>query len=108
VLGYKARELSGLLVQIPLGIAPQDPQAESLIGQGGPAWELWQAIHGIRPRPGDNQLGSVAAGKLLARKRPHLIPVYDSRVKEVLRRPGNDLLWWRDLRCQLIKARPRA
>jgi hypothetical protein len=103
VLDYRARELGGLLVQIPLGIALQDPQAEALIAQGGPAWELWQTIHDIRPRPGDNQLGPVAAGKLLARKRPHLIPVYDSRVKEVAGRPGTDLWWWRDLRCQLIK-----
>jgi hypothetical protein len=63
---------------------------------------LWQAIHDIRPRPGDNQLGPVAAGKLLARKRPHLIPVYGSRVKKVLSRPSIDRSWWRDLRNQLI------
>ncbi len=108
VLDYRACELSGLLVQIPLGIALQDTQAEALIAQGGPAWQLWQVIHDIRPRPGDNQLGPVAAGKLLARKRPHLIPVYDSRVRKVLGRPGTDLWWWRDLRCQLIKDRALA
>ena len=39
----------------------------------------------------------------LARKRPHLIPVYDSHVKDVLGRPVNDRWWWRDLRCQLAK-----
>lgn len=42
-------------------------------------------IRDIKPRSGDNQLGRVAAGKLLARKRPHLIPVYDSRVEMVLK-----------------------
>ena len=36
-----------------------------------------------------DQLGPVAAGKLLARKRPHLIPVYDSRVKRI-GRPRTD------------------
>jgi hypothetical protein len=103
VLDYRARELSGLLAQIPLGVALQDPEAEALIAQDGPAWVLWQLLHDIRPRPGDDQLGFVAAGKLLARKRPHLIPIYDSRVKKVLDRPATDLWWWRDLRCQLIK-----
>jgi hypothetical protein len=103
VLDYQARELSGLLVQIPLGIALQDPGAGALIAEGGPAWELWRALHDIRPRPGDNQLGPVAAGKLLARKRPRLVPIHDSRVRQVLGRPGNDLWWWRDLRCKLIE-----
>lgn len=103
VLDCRARELSGLLARIPRGVALQDPEAEALIAEDGPAWELWQLLHDIRPRPGDDQLGSVAAGKLLARKRPRLIPVYDSRVKRVLGRPGTDLWWWRDLRCQLIK-----
>ena len=41
--------------------------------------------------------------KLLARKRPDLLPVYDSHLKKVLRRPRNDQTWWRDLRCQLTK-----
>jgi len=103
VLDYRSRELSGLLARISLGVALQDPGAEALIARGGPAWELWQLLHDIRPWPGDDQLGPVAAGKLLARKRPHLIPVYDSRVKRVLGRPGTDLWWWRDLRRQLIK-----
>ena len=103
VLDFRACELSGLLARIPLGIALQDPEAEALIAQDGPAWVLWQLLHDIRPRPGDDRLGPIAAGKLLARKRPHLIPVYDSRVKRVLSRPATDLWWWRDLRCQLIK-----
>ncbi|MGH3247128.1 MAG: DUF6308 family protein [Trebonia sp.] len=103
VLDYKAREFSGLLAQIPLDVTLADPGAGDLIAEDGPAWALWQLIHDIKPRPKDNQLGLVAAGKLLARKRPHLIPVYDSRVKEVLGRPGTDRWWWRDLRCQLIK-----
>ena len=103
VLDYRARELSGLLARIPLGITLADPEAEGLVAKDGPAQALWQAIHDIRPRPGDNQIGPIRAGKLLARKRPHLIPVFDSRVRMVLSRPGTDESWWRDLRCQLIK-----
>jgi Family of unknown function (DUF6308) len=43
----------------------------------------------------------VAAGKLLARKRPRLLPVYDSRIKKILKRPHTDNKWWRDLHDQL-------
>ena len=56
----------------------------------------------IEPRPDSHRIGPVAAGKLLARKRPHLLPVYDSRVKKVLNRPRTDNRWWHDLRDQLI------
>lgn len=102
VLEYQARELNGLLAEIPADVALADTQAERLIAEDGPAQALWQAIHDIQPRPKDKQTGAVAAGKLLARKRPHLIPVYDSRIKKVLRRPRADRWWWRDLRDQLI------
>jgi hypothetical protein len=102
ILDYQARELSGLLTQIPLGIALQDPQAEALIAEDGPAWKLWEAIRDIKPRPDDKRIGPIRAGKLLARKRPHLIPVYDKRVREVLGRPRPDDSWWHDLRGQFI------
>jgi hypothetical protein len=93
-----------MLAQNPVDVALADDEAEHLIAQGGPAWELWELLYAIRPRPQDrNRLAAVAAGKLLARKRPHLLPVYDSHVKEVLRRPSNDQMWWNDLRCQLIR-----
>jgi hypothetical protein len=102
VLHYQARELNDLLAQIPLGIALQDPDAGALIAQGGPAWRLWGAICDIEPRPERNRIGPVAAGKLLARKRPDLLPVYDSRIKMVLNRPRTDNQWWHDLRYKLV------
>ena len=64
-----------------------------------------ETIRGIRPRPEDKRIGWVAAGKLLARRRPNLIPVYDSRVKKVLDRSRVDGWWWRDLRAQLVNDR---
>jgi hypothetical protein len=104
VLDYRAAEISGLLARIPKGAKLADDDAGGLIAEGGPAWELWQLLHDIRPRSQDrNRLGKVAAGKLLARKRPQLIPVYDSHVKEVLQRPSDDQTWWSDLRCQLTE-----
>jgi hypothetical protein len=104
VLDYRGREISGLLVQIPADVALAGDEAEHLIAQGGPAWKLWELLRGIKPRRQDKKhLGPVAAGKLLARKRPQLLPVYDSHVKEVLKRPRDDQAWWRDLRCELAK-----
>lgn len=102
VLDYQARELSNLLAQIPVDIALQDPQAAPLITQGGPAWRLWDAVRSIRPRPGYAGVGAIRASKLLARKRPHLLPVYDNRVRNVLGRAWPDNEWWDDLRWQLI------
>ena len=40
VLEYQARELNGLLAEIPVGIALADSQAERLIAEGGPAQAL--------------------------------------------------------------------
>jgi hypothetical protein len=101
ILRYQASELNGLLTEIPPHVALADPQAQNLIAEAGPAEALWQAICDIHPRPEYDRVGPIAAGKLLARKRPHLIPVYDSRVKKVLNRPRVDRSWWRDLRDQL-------
>ena len=102
VLNYQAQELSSLLTQIPLAIALQDPEAEALIAEDGPAWKLWEAIRHIKPRADDDSIGPITAGKLLARKRPDLLPVYDNRVRGVLGRPRPDNSWWHDLRCQLV------
>jgi hypothetical protein len=102
VLDYQARELNDLLTQLPPGIALQDPEAESLTAEDGAAWKLWEAIRSIKPRSGDDSIGPIRAGKLLARKRPHLIPVYDNRVRDVLGRTRPDNSWWHDLRRQLI------
>ncbi len=59
---------------------------------GSPADQLWHKldqIHGI---------GWVTAGKLLARKRPRLIPVYDNVVRDVVGKPDS---FWLGLRAAL-------
>jgi hypothetical protein len=103
VLEYRSREINGLLARIPVDVKLTDDGAGGLIAKGSPAWELWCLLHGIKPRLHRSRLGPVAAGKLLARKRPHLIPVYDSHVKKVPGRPRNDQAWRSDLHCQLAK-----
>jgi hypothetical protein len=103
VLVYQAREISGLLAQIPVDVRLVDAGADKLIAKGGPAWDLWQLLHDIKPPLDRSRLGPVAAGKLLARKRPQLVPVYDSYVEKVLRRTHTHGTWWSDLHCQLTK-----
>jgi Family of unknown function (DUF6308) len=103
VLVYQARDVSDLLAQIPVDVALADAGAEELIADGGPASRLWTLLHDIKPPLERSRLGPVAAGKLLARKRPQLIPVYDSYVKKALDRPRVDETFWRDLRCQLTR-----
>jgi hypothetical protein len=105
VLDYRAREFSRLLTLIPIGIALHDPEAEALIASDGPATELWEAIRDIKPTSARDRIGPIRAGKLLARKRPDLVPVYDDHVKQVLGRRHTDRSWWRDLRSQFIDDR---
>jgi hypothetical protein len=62
---------------------------KSLLGSGSPAEQLWSLL---KSQPG---VGSVVAGKLLAAKRPYLIPIYDSVVSAQLKpRPHK---FWQDL-----------
>jgi hypothetical protein len=86
---------------VDVGLA--DAGAGELIAEGGPSRELWKLLHDIKPPLDRSRLGPVAAGKLLARKRPHLIPVYDSYVERVLGRTRTHGTWWSDLRCRLTK-----
>lgn len=88
ILHYQAGTLNDLLSQIPHDVALQDARAAAHIAKRGPAWRLWDAICDIEPRPESNGIGPVAAGKLLARKRPCLLPVYDSRINKILNRPA--------------------
>ena len=65
----------------------------ALLAQGGPAWALCDLLRGVRDRTKDARLGAVAAGKLLARKRPRLIPVWDHVVRCALGHPNGAWLW---------------
>ena len=67
----------------------------------------------LDPLPG---IGWVTANKLIARKRPRLVPVYDSVVRDALQ-PGPDQFWARlrsclaehdDVRAELDRIRERS
>ena len=97
---YRAKEIHQLLARIPRQARIEDDGAGRLLARGGPAWELWELLCDITDRTKDARLGPVAAGKLLARKRPDLIPISDSRTASVFRRaaPDRDKRWWEDVR----------
>ncbi|MFJ8622591.1 DUF6308 family protein [Kitasatospora sp. NPDC093550] len=92
-----------LLSALPRDARLEDPAADALVAPGGPAQELWERL--AAPGPGHpakpDGVGPVIAGKLLARKRPHLIPVHDRRIKALFRRPTPDHAFWADLAAAL-------
>lgn len=97
---YDADRIQELLMQIPSNVRIDDETAADLLQRGQAAWTLWTLLRDIRDHTKPARLGPVAAGKLLARKRPELIPIADSRTAGVFNRPepGVDETWWDDVR----------
>jgi hypothetical protein len=92
-LGQRATELLAQIdTSLNLWDVPGD-LVEPIVGTGGPAEELWKLLEG------QVGIGWVTAGKLLARKRPSLIPVYDEIVRCALGRPEK---FWLALRKALL------
>jgi hypothetical protein len=69
-------EASALLRKIPANARITD--GTNHLAQGGPAWELW---HLLRTAAG---MGPTRVSKLMAAKRPHLVPIHDSYVERAL------------------------
>ena len=88
-------EISALLTEIPLGVDLWDA-AEDAVNADSEANKLWTLLEAL---PGT---GWVTAGKLLARKRPQLLPVYDRVVHKALERPNPDAFFWTELRRVLL------
>lgn len=83
----QASAFNALLAQVAhvdLADVPDDDVTEDW-----PAWQLWKLLVG-----GGDGIGWVTAGKLMAFKRPALIPVYDEVVRDVVGAPRS---FWRSL-----------
>lgn len=85
--GGLGRQVSGLLSQVPADVGLGTGDARSLVEDGREADQAWHLLEA------QDDVGWVTAGKLLARKRPHLIPVWDHVVRCALGRPNGAWLW---------------
>jgi hypothetical protein len=103
ILITEADELNGYLAQVTsrsLGSLSPD-QFEEHLGPDSAAAKLWDALR-RRSKPTDEKwnVGPTRASKIMARKRPHLIPINDRVIRRVIRKkPGQDdwRLWWEAL-----------
>jgi hypothetical protein len=91
VEGGLGREVSCLLSKVPTEAVLGVGGARPLVEDGSEADRAW---HRLKAQDG---VGWVTAGKLLARKRPHLIPVWDQVVRCALGRSKGVWLWLDEL-----------
>lgn len=95
-----AKQITDLLSKIPTNLHMSDlspEQAQTRLGKGSPAHALWGVLRADdAPRWGD---GPTTASKILHRKRPHLIPIWDVVIGQVIgkRSSGNQWLAWHTL-----------
>lgn len=85
--GLLGKEVAAELAEIPTHVALGTPAALSQIEDGGHADRAWHMLDHV------DDVGYVTAGKLLARKRPRLVPVYDGVVKCAYGRPKHPWQW---------------
>lgn len=81
ILATHQEEISGLLADIPSNKDLADipaSQFEATFGEDSPAFLLWGVLRGHST--GRWGIGETRASKIMARKRPRLIPIYDSVV----------------------------
>jgi Family of unknown function (DUF6308) len=85
--GELGQEVGRLLAQVPIDVTIADPAALELFADRSPLQQAWSLLQ----RP--TGMGYVITSKLLARKRPHLVPVYDSVVRCALGAPEGMWRW---------------
>lgn len=103
---FSGKTLNGLLSEVPVGVAFEEVLGEdfkTILDKGSPADTLWKAIRKVSQERNWG-MGQTRTAKLLAAKRPQLIPIYDSVIaKEFGRTSSRD--HWTDMR-DLFKENP--
>lgn len=103
ILATEAGQFNALLKDIPEDLALESATEDEFrthLGKGSPTHRLWDALR----RNGKTQtrwgVGPTTASKIMARKRPHLIPIEDSIVARVIGRRKESAWepWWEALR----------
>lgn len=93
LLSRDANEITALLHQIPVDVDIINIDPDQLV-TGGPASLLWQVL-----RRGNDGMGRTRTSKLIAAKRPRLIPIWDSFVEQAT---GLDTVdYWRQFQAVL-------
>lgn len=97
---------ASLLTAIPVGV-PIWEATDEILDEGSPAHQLWELLQERQwGRPDRaNGVGPVTAGKLLAAKRPDLVPIWDQWVDDALGRVDN---FWLAIRYALMDTSFRA
>ncbi|MFJ6454953.1 DUF6308 family protein [Paenarthrobacter sp. NPDC091669] len=94
LLEANTREVTGLLEKIPADLDLASVSLhdyERLLGPNSPASALWQLLRGSEnTRWG---IGPTTASKIMARKRPRLIPIFDSVVGPLMGHPTAKGQW---------------
>ena len=89
LLERQAGEISDLLAQMPgVRTALWEVGDSVITSEDSPAVKLWRLL-----RSGRDGLGPTTTSKLMARKRAHLIPVYDTVVASALGLPSSSGHW---------------
>lgn len=88
----KLTEIEKYLKKIPADATIEDEDGKEILrsnkdGQESDLLQLWREVHKIKG------FGSTRVSKLLARKRPHLVPIYDSRVARVCGAQNDRYQW---------------
>lgn len=84
-----ARKCDCFLAKIPVDLAFEDPKAVELFSDNGIVEQAYHELHDVKG------IGETTATKILARKRPRLVPIIDSAVRRSLGRKRAHI--WRPL-----------
>lgn len=115
ILGDLSGEISALLEQIPENrplSSLTDDEFSSTLANGSPALQLWDLLRrNGRDEHGEKKqrwnVGPTIASKIMARKRPQLIPIEDSVVDRMIHRGRRNSwrMWWEELRADEVLER---
>lgn len=89
-----AKEITRLLRAVPADVAIVDATSD-ILAAASPAGQLWEHL-----RSGRDGVGPTTTSKLLAAKRPQLLPIWDSFVEQATGLGTND--YWRKFQSVLV------
>jgi hypothetical protein len=83
--------LEQIPTEVPLSSLSSSEKAAALLTGQGPAALLWKELRSTK----DNRwgIGATTASKIMARKRPHLIPIWDEVIGQAIGADSSDGQW---------------